>query len=60
MSRRYSSISVQTTLATGVSNTALIIPLAVGTAAGLLGGVTLARGPSFRTAINGFRPAGLS
>ena len=42
MSRRYSSISVQTTLATGVSNTALIIPLSVGTAAGLLGGVTLA------------------
>lgn len=44
MTRRYSSISVQTTLATGVSNTALVIPVATGTASTLLGGVSLAAG----------------
>lgn len=44
MTRRFSSISVQTTLATGVSNTALTIPVATGTGAALMGGVTLTAG----------------
>ena len=44
MTRRFSSISVQTALATGISNTALVVPVATGTGAALMGGVTLAGG----------------
>lgn len=44
MTRRFSSISVQTTLATGISNTALSMVCATGTASNLLGGISLAAG----------------
>jgi hypothetical protein len=44
MTRKYSSISVQTTLASGISNTATSMTVASGTGAALLGGVTLAAG----------------
>lgn len=44
MTRKYSSISVQTTLASGISNSASSMTVATGTGAALLGGVTLATG----------------
>lgn len=44
MTRKYSSISVETTLATGISNTATSITVATGTGSALMGGVTLAAG----------------
>ena len=44
MTRLYSSISVETTLSAGITNSQTSIPVATGTAAGLLGGVTLAPG----------------
>jgi hypothetical protein len=44
MARKYSSISVQTTLATGISGTAETMTVATGTGAALLGGVTLSAG----------------
>jgi hypothetical protein len=44
MTRKYSSISVQTTLASGISNSAASMTVATGTGAALLGGVTLAAG----------------
>jgi hypothetical protein len=44
MTRKYSSVSVETTLASGVSNTSPTMTVATGKAAGLLGGVTLAAG----------------
>lgn len=44
MTRKFSSVSVQTTLASGISNTATSMTLATGTAAGLMGGVTLTAG----------------
>jgi len=44
MTRKYSSISVQTTLASGISNSATTMTVATGTGAALLGGVTLAAG----------------
>ena len=44
MTRKYSSISVETTLATGISNTATTMTVATGTGSALLGGVTLAAG----------------
>jgi hypothetical protein len=44
MTRKYSSISVQTTLASGISNSAATMTVATGTGAALLGGVTLAAG----------------
>ena len=44
MTRKFSSISVQTTLATGIANTALTVPVAVGTGSTLMGGVSLAGG----------------
>ena len=44
MTRKYSSISVQTTLASGISNSATSMTVATGTGAALLGGVTLAAG----------------
>lgn len=42
--REYSSISVATTLASGISDVATTITVATGTASALLGGVTLASG----------------
>ena len=44
MTRKYSSISVQSTLASGISNSASSMTVATGTGAALLGGVTLATG----------------
>lgn len=44
MARRYSSVSVQTTLAVGISNNALSATVSTGTAAALLGGISLAAG----------------
>lgn len=44
MTRKYSSISVQTTLASGISNSASTMTVATGAGAALLGGVTLAPG----------------
>jgi hypothetical protein len=44
MTRKYSSISVQTTLASGISNSATSMTVATGTGAALLGGVTLSTG----------------
>jgi hypothetical protein len=44
MTRQYSSISVETTLASSISNSATTMTVASGTAASLLGGVTLATG----------------
>jgi hypothetical protein len=44
MTRKYSSISVQTTLASGISNSAASMTVATGAGAALLGGVTLAAG----------------
>ena len=44
MTRRYSSVSIETTLAVGISSTALTMTVAAGTAASLIGGVTLTVG----------------
>jgi hypothetical protein len=44
MTRKYSSISVQTTLASGISNSAASMTVATGSGSALLGGVTLASG----------------
>jgi hypothetical protein len=44
MTRKYSSISVETTLASGISNSAASMTVATGTGAALLGGVTLSAG----------------
>jgi hypothetical protein len=44
MTRKYSSISVETTLASGISNSASSMTVATGAGAALLGGVTLASG----------------
>jgi hypothetical protein len=44
MTRKYSSISVQTTLASGISNSATSMTVATGNGAALLGGVTLSAG----------------
>lgn len=44
MTRLYSSISVETTLSAGITNSQTTMPVAAGTAAALLGGVTLAPG----------------
>lgn len=44
MTRKYSSISVQTTLASGISSSATSMTVATGTGAALLGGVTLSSG----------------
>ena len=44
MTRLYSSISVETTLASGISNSATSMTVATGAGAALLGGVTLASG----------------
>lgn len=44
MTRLFSSISVETTLASGISNSATSFTVASGTGSALLGGVTLAPG----------------
>jgi trimeric autotransporter adhesin len=44
MTRKYSSISVETTLANGISNSATTMTVASGTGSALMGGVTLAPG----------------
>ncbi len=44
MTRKYSSISVETTLASGISNSATSMTVATGAGAALMGGVTLAAG----------------
>ena len=44
MTRKYSSISVETTLATGISSSATTMTVAPGTGSALMGGVTLAPG----------------
>jgi hypothetical protein len=44
MTRKYSSISVETTLASGISNSATTMTVATGAGAALLGGVTLSAG----------------
>jgi hypothetical protein len=44
MARKYSSISVESTLASGVSNSQTTLTVATGTGSALLGGVTLAAG----------------
>jgi len=44
MTRKYSSISVETTLASGISNSATTMTVAAGTGSSLMGGVTLAAG----------------
>jgi hypothetical protein len=44
MTRYYSSISVETTLAAGISNSATSMTVASGTGSALMGGVTLAPG----------------
>jgi hypothetical protein len=44
MTRKYSSVSTETTLATGISSTATSMTVATGTGAALLGGITLAAG----------------
>ena len=44
MTRKYSSISVETTLASGISNSQTTLTVATGTGSALLGGATLAAG----------------
>jgi len=44
VTRKYSSISVETTLASGISNSATTMTVATGTGSALMGGVTLAAG----------------
>lgn len=44
MTRQYSSISVETTLASSINTTATTITVATGTATALMGGITLASG----------------
>jgi hypothetical protein len=44
MTRKYSSISVETTLASGISNSATTMTVATGTGSALMGGVTLGAG----------------
>ena len=44
MTRKFSSISVETTLASGISNSATSMTVASGTGSALLGGITLAAG----------------
>lgn len=50
--RKFSSISVETTLASGISNSATAITVAAGTGSALLGGVTLTAGDQFTLALD--------
>ena len=52
MTRKFSSISVQTTLSVGVSNTALVMAVPVGTGSTLMGGVSLAAANVDQYALN--------
>lgn len=52
MARKFSSISVQTTLASGISNSATSFTVAAGTGTALLGGVTLSTGDQFTLALD--------
>jgi hypothetical protein len=52
MTRLYSSISVETTLASGISNVATSMTVAAGTGTSLLGGVTINSGDQFTVAID--------
>ena len=52
MTRLYSSISVETTLASGISNVATSMTVAAGTGTALLGGVTIQSGDQFTVAID--------
>lgn len=44
MTRKFSSISVETTLASGINNSTTTVTVASGTGSALMGGVTLAAG----------------
>ena len=52
MTRLYSSISVETTLASGISNVATSMTVASGTGTSLLGGVTITSGDQFTVALD--------
>lgn len=52
MARKYSSISVETTLASGISNSATSMTVAAGTGSALMGGVTLSTGDQFTVALD--------
>lgn len=52
MTRLYSSISVETTLASGISNVATSMTVAAGTGTALLGGVTIQSGDQFTVALD--------
>jgi hypothetical protein len=52
MTRLYSSISVETTLASGISNVATSMTVAAGTGTSLLGGVTINSGDQFTVALD--------
>lgn len=52
MTRLYSSISVETTLASGISNIATSMTVASGTGVTLLGGVTIQAGDQFTVALD--------
>ena len=52
MTRLYSSISVETTLASGISNVATSMTVASGTGTALLGGVTITSGDQFTVALD--------
>jgi len=52
MTRLYSSISVETTLASGISNVATSMTVAAGTGTTLLGGVTITTGDQFTVALD--------
>lgn len=52
MTRLFSSISVETTLASGISNVATSMTVAAGTGTALLGGVTITAGDQFTVALD--------
>lgn len=52
MARLFSSISVETTLASGISNSATSFTVAAGTGSALLGGVTINSGDQFTLALD--------
>lgn len=52
MTRLFSSISVETTLASGISSTATSMTVAAGTGTALLGGVTITSGDQFTVALD--------
>lgn len=52
MTRLFSSISVETTLASGINNVATSMTVATGTGTALLGGVTVTSGDQFTVALD--------